>query len=95
MRYVSTGGATADTAARSLAGLRTSMGKEEVRFESGWELQKRTRKCLICRHCESNILNFKVQSKPLLNQLRFRFTFMSNWYSSFYLGIDMFYRYMI
>lgn len=40
MRYVSTGGATADTAARSLGGLRTSMGKDEVRFESGWELQK-------------------------------------------------------
>ncbi len=43
MRYVSTEDVTADTAARSLAGLRTSMGKDEVRFEFGWELQKEMR----------------------------------------------------
>ncbi|ACL77556.1 hypothetical protein Ccel_3267 [Ruminiclostridium cellulolyticum H10] len=40
MKYVSTEGATNDDAARRLAGLRTSDGKDGVRFDSDWELQK-------------------------------------------------------
>ncbi len=44
MRYVSTGGAKDDTAARRLASLRTSMVKDEVRFDSDWELTYDTTK---------------------------------------------------
>lgn len=39
MRYVGTGGATGDAAARRLSGLRTCMVRDEVRFDPDWELQ--------------------------------------------------------
>ena len=46
------------------------MGKYEVMFESGWELQESTRECLICRYCESSIFHFKVNHfKPIENYI--------------------------
>ncbi len=44
MKYVSTEGMKGDTATRRLASLRTSMGKDEVRFDSDWHLHAIRRK---------------------------------------------------